>query len=74
MSTLAEIQNAISKLPKEEQKALSLWLNSLSTGDLAPADEERLLRSLDEAIRDIDAGKGVPLDEVKRRVTSWAAR
>jgi predicted transcriptional regulator len=74
MSTLAEIQDAISKLPKEEKNALSLWLNSQTGTDLTPADEERLLRSLDEAMRDIDAGKGVPLDEVRKRVTSWAAK
>jgi predicted transcriptional regulator len=74
VSTLIEIQDAIGKLPKEEKSAVSLWLNSQSIADLAPADEERLLRSLDEAIRDIDAGKGVPLEEVRKRVTSWAAK
>ena len=74
MSTLAEIQDAISKLPKEEKDALSVWLSSQSAPDLNPADEERLLQSLDEAMRDVDAGKGVPLDEVRKRVALWAAK
>ena len=30
--------------------------------------EQRLLRSLAEAVRDIDAGKGVPINDVRKRV------
>jgi hypothetical protein len=37
-------------------------------------EEQRLLRSLDEAMRDIDAGKGVPMDEIRKRGGSWAAK
>jgi hypothetical protein len=37
-------------------------------------EEQRLLRSLDEAVRDIDAGKGVPINDVRKRVASWAAK
>ena len=74
MSTLAEIQEAISKLPDDEKNALSLWLNSQAVPQAAPQDEQLLLRSLDEAIRDVDAGNGVPLEEVRKRVASWAVR
>jgi hypothetical protein len=41
---------------------------------LTAPEEQRLLRSLDEAIRDIDAGKGVPITDVRQRVASWAAK
>jgi len=34
-------------------------------------EEQRLLRSLDEAVRDIDAGRGVPMNDVRKQVASW---
>jgi hypothetical protein len=74
MSTLAEIQDAVARLPGHERKALQLWLNSQSEPELTAQEEQRLLRSLDEAARDIDAGKGVSIDEVRRRVGSWAGK
>jgi len=74
MSTLAEIQDAVAQLPRAERKALQLWLNSQAEPEMSAEEETRLLRSLDEAIRDIDAGKGVTIDEVRKQVGSWAAR
>ena len=74
MSTLAEIQDAVNNLRDEEKKALGLWLNSQTDPNLSAEEEERLLQSLDEAIRDMDAGKGVPMEDVRKRVASWAAK
>lgn len=74
MSTLIEIQDAVAQLPNDERKALQLWLNSQTEPELTALEELRLLRSLDEAVRDLDAGKGVPLDEVRKQVASWAAK
>ncbi|MBI4327180.1 MAG: hypothetical protein HY674_18240 [Chloroflexi bacterium] len=74
MSSLVEIQDAVAQLPSNERKALQLWLNSQTEPVLTAEEEERLLRSLDEAIRDIEAGKGVSIDDVRKRVGSWAAR
>jgi hypothetical protein len=74
MSTLVEIQDAVAQLPGSERKALQLWLNSQTEPELTAPEEQRLLRSLDEAVRDLDAGKGVALDEVRKRVGSWAAK
>ena len=74
MSTLVEIQEAVAHLPGKERQALQLWLNSQVEPELAAEEEQHLLRSLDDAARDIDSGKGVPLDEVRKRVGSWAAR
>jgi hypothetical protein len=74
MSTLLEIQEAVSHLPDNERQALQLWLNSQSEPELTAEEEQRLLRSLDEAVRDIDAGKGVPIEDVRKRVGSWAAK
>lgn len=74
MSTLIEIQDAVAQLPSDEKKALQLWLNSQAEPEMTTEEEQRLLNSLDEAVRDIDAGKGVSMDEVHKRVSSWAAR
>jgi hypothetical protein len=74
MSTLVEIQDAVARLPGSERKALQLWLNSQVEPELSAQEERRLLRSLDEAIRDIDANKGIPINDVRKRVASWAAK
>ena len=74
MSTLVEIQDAVARLPNDERKALQLWLDSQSEPLLSAQEEQRLLRSLDEASRDIDAGKGVALVEVRKRLGTWAAK
>ncbi|MBM3841570.1 MAG: hypothetical protein FJ398_27225 [Verrucomicrobia bacterium] len=73
MSTLAEIQEAVAQLPYKERKALQIWLNSQTEPEMTAQEEGCLLRSLDEAMRDIDASKGVSMDEVRNRVRSWAA-
>ena len=54
MSTLIEIQDAVSQLSSNEKKALQLWLNSQTEPEMTAEEEQRLLRSLDEAVRDID--------------------
>ena len=74
MSTLAEIQEAVTGLRADEKKALSVWLNSQTAPELNPEDEQRLLRSLDEAIRDVDAGRGVPIEDVRKLIPSWVAK
>ena len=51
-----------------------MWLNSQTEPEMTAQEEQRLLRSLDEAMRDIDAGKGVSIDEVRQRAGSWAAK
>jgi hypothetical protein len=74
MSTLLEIQEAIAHLNVEEKSALSLWLNSQMPLKLAAVEEDALLRSLDAAARDLSAGKGVPLDEVRSQMRSWVTK
>ena len=53
---------------------MELWLNSQAEPEMTAQEEERLWHSLDEAMRDIDAGKGVSIDEVRKRVGSWVAK
>jgi len=74
MSTLVEIQDAVARLSSSEKKALQLWLNSQAEPEMTARDEQCLLRSLDEAMSDIGAGKGVSIDDVRKRLGSWAAK
>jgi hypothetical protein len=74
MSTLTEIQNAVAKLPANERKALLTWLASEDEPQFSLEEEHQLLRSLDEATRDIDAGKGISIDDVRKRVNSWGTK
>lgn len=74
MTMLAEIQAAVARLPGQERKALQLWLDSQAEPELTAPEEQRLLRSLDKAVRDIDAGQGISLAAARQRIGSWAAK
>jgi hypothetical protein len=74
MSTLAEIQEAVTKLRDDEKKALSVWLNSQTAPEMSVEEEEALLRSLGEALRDVNNGQDVSIEDVLKLVASWAAK
>jgi predicted transcriptional regulator len=74
MSTLAEIQEAISHLPAKEKSALAAWLQSQEEPILSADEEAALLASLDEAMAQLDAGEGVPIARVREMVSQWATR
>ncbi len=74
MNTLLEIQDAVSQLSGEQKRALSLWLNSQMEPEFDVAAEEQLLKSLDRALHEVDAGRGVAIEEVRKQVASWAAK
>jgi hypothetical protein len=69
-----EIQAAVGKLPPSEKAALSLWLDSQAAPAMSAHEEQQLLRSLDEAMRDVDAGRGVSLADAHQLVASWATK
>ena len=60
------------KSDKPSQKQIDKLVKRLT--EPSGEDEQRLLRSLDEAIRDVNAGKGVPIEDVRRLVPSWVAK
>ena len=74
MSTMIEIQEAIEHLPAPEKKALSAWLSSQNGAEMSEAEEAALLASLDKAAHQLDAGQGVPIDEVRKMVPQWATK
>jgi len=72
--TLTEIQDAVAKLPADERKILLTWLASGEKPQFSAEEERQLLRSLDEAAHDIDSGKGIPIDDVRKRLNSWGTK
>ena len=76
MSTVAEIETAIEGLPMDEREALESRLLARRFGLDAMSDGERaeLLASLDEAEREIDAGRGLSADELRQSVRAWAGK
>jgi hypothetical protein len=76
MSTVAEIENAIQLLPAVEREALESRLLVRRFGLDALDENERaeLLASLDEAEREIDAGRFHSAAELRQAVRSWAGR
>ena len=69
-----EIQEAVAKLRDDEKAALSLWLNSQAAPAINAQEEQQLLRSLDDAIREVDAGRGVSVQDAHKLVASWVAK
>ena len=65
MSGLAEIQEAIIGLPQNERLAQVEWLIAQNSPVLDADDEKVLLKSLDDAIRNLDSGKGISISEVQ---------
>ncbi len=74
VSTVAEIQDAIEKLSRKDKTALAAWLESQETPFMSPEEEALLLSRLDQAGAELDAGKGIPSEQVRRMVTKWATK
>jgi hypothetical protein len=65
MSTVAELQQTISRLPKADKAALTAWLESQEEPLMSAAEEAALLASLDQAARQLDAGQGVSIEQAR---------
>jgi predicted AlkP superfamily phosphohydrolase/phosphomutase len=74
VSTIAEIQEAIEKLPQQEKEALSTWLLSHEEVPMSAHEEADLLASLEKAEQQLDSGRGVPLDKAREMVRKWASK
>lgn len=74
MSTVAELQQTISKLPKADKAALTAWLESQEEPVMSAAEEAALLASLDKAARQLDAGQGMSIEQARDLVAKWATK
>lgn len=66
MSTVAEIESALEKLPLEAQHEVAAWLGS----KLWP-ETPAMLASLDEAERSLAEEGGVPVEDVRKNLRQW---
>jgi len=69
-----EIQAAIQKLSPKENSSLTVWLESQEEPTLSENEEAALLSRLDNAAKQLDNGKGIPLDQVRNLVGKWASK
>ena len=76
MSTVTEIEAAIERLPIPERESLEVWVLSRRFGlnAVGAPEHAELLASLDDAERDIDAGRGFSGDELRQSVRAWAGK
>jgi hypothetical protein len=76
VSTVQEIEAALERLPATEREAFESRLIARRCGlDALGSDEYReLLASLDEAEREIDAGRGASADGLRQKLATWAGK
>ncbi len=74
MNSVMEIQDAIEKLSPKEKSTLTAWLESQVEPMMTESAEAALLARLDNAANELDAGLGVPLEQVRSLVGKWASR
>ncbi len=66
MSTVAEIESALAKLPVEAQREVAAWLETR----LWP-ETSAMLNAIDEAERSLSEEGGVPIEEIRQNLRSW---
>ena len=66
MSTVAEIESALEKLPVEAQREVAAWLETYLWPE-TPA----MLAAIDEAERSLSEEGGVPVEDVRKNLRSW---
>lgn len=66
MTKLAEIQDAILHLPPQDREQLRHWLDE--------TDEEtpEMLAAIDEGLRSLQEKGVIPLEDVRKKISSWA--
>ncbi len=69
MSTVAEIETAIERHSSAKQRELADWLNSRLI-----EDSPEMLAALDVGIRSLDGEATVPIEDVRRKITTWATK
>lgn len=77
MNTLTELKKAVEQLSPEEHDQFADWWHrriEWEEPEMTPEEEADLLKSLDEANREIEEGKGIPIEEVLERLRSWPGK
>ncbi len=66
MSTVAEIESALEKLPVDAQRAVAAWLEAKLWPETCA-----MTTAIDEAERSLADEGGVPVAEVRQNLRSW---
>jgi len=76
VSTITEIEEAISRLALADRETLEsrIFAHRFGLDALDNNLRSQLLASLDEADSQIDSGKGISANELKRNVRAWSGR
>ena len=76
MSTVAEIEQAIAKLPASDRDAIEsrLLARRCGLGSLTKEEQADLLASLDEAEHAIDGGLGISGAELRAALHEWTGK
>jgi hypothetical protein len=74
MSTVAELQQRISELPKADRNALAEWMESQDEPSMSAEEEAALLASLDKAARQLDSGQKVPIEQARDLIAKWTTK
>jgi predicted transcriptional regulator len=70
MSTLQEIKTAIAKLDPREKAILAAEFFAMASGP----DEVELEAALERGVRDVEAGRVRPIEEVRDMVPGWLSK
>ena len=70
MSTLQEIKTAIAHLSTHDKALLAAELFAM---EMRP-DEAALAAALDRGLKDVEAGRVRPIEEVKAMIPRWASK
>jgi len=73
VSTVQEIQEAISLLPEQERMTLLHWIHSREDAGQDVNDPE-LLKQAEEGARQLDAGQGITLEQARRLTSQWTSK
>lgn len=68
MTKLAEIQSAILRLDPAEREELRQWL------DESAEETPQMLSAIAEGLRSLKAKGVIPLEDVRRELSSWITR
>jgi hypothetical protein len=69
MSTVTEIEAAIEKLTPEQMREVADWLDARLV-----EETPGLLAALDEGIRSLETEPTIPIEEVRRKIQTWATK
>jgi len=72
MSTVQEIQDAIAGLPEPERLRLFNWIHSREEEELG--NDPDTLQEAQEGARQLDAGRGVLLDDARKLTSKWTTK